>query len=325
MRILFMGTPEFAVASLRQLVEDGHEICGVFTQPDKPKNRGHKLKFPPVKEYALSQNLAVFQPLKLRNQQSQSDQASQQDENAIDIIKNLKPDLIVVAAYGKILPEDLLQIPPLGAINVHSSLLPKYRGAAPINWAILNGESKTGVTIMYMAKELDAGDIILQKSTEIRTQETAQDLTLRLAELGAEALSEALKLLAAGTASRIPQNEQEQTYAPMLSKKLSPIDWTHSAHEINCQIRGLIPWPCAMTDIIHHVSMKIYASEETGLNTTESPGKILSANNSGIEIACGDQKILRITELQAPGGKRMSAGAYLRGHPISLPDSLSNS
>lgn len=326
MRILFMGTPEFAVASLRQLVEDGHEICGVFTQPDKPKNRGHKLKFPPVKEYALSQNLAVFQPLKLRNQQNQPDQANQQDENAIDIIKNLKPDLIVVAAYGKILPEALLQIPPLGAINVHSSLLPKYRGAAPINWAILNGESKTGVTIMYMAKELDAGDIILQKSTEIQAQETAQDLTLRLAELGAEVLSEALGLLAAGTASRTPQNEQEQTYAPMLSKRLSPIDWTRSAHEINCQIRGLIPWPCAVTDIIiQQVSMKIYASEETGLNTTESPGKILAANHSGIEIACGDQKILRITELQAPGGKRMSAGAYLRGHPISLPDSPSNS
>ena len=187
MRILFMGTPEFAVASLRRLVEDGHTVCGVFTQPDKPKNRGHRLAFSPVKEYALTENIPVFQPLSMRNGE------------ALDLVLELAPDLTVVAAYGKILPEDILNVPPYGSINVHSSLLPKYRGAAPINWAILNGEKETGVSIMYMAKELDAGDVILQKATPIGAEEDAQSLTARLAELGAEALSEAVSALEAGT------------------------------------------------------------------------------------------------------------------------------
>ena len=192
MRILFMGTPDFAVASLRRLVEDGHELCGVFTQPDKPKNRGHKLMFSPVKEYALTQNIPVYQPLKAR------------DGEAMSIVEELKPELIVVAAYGKILPEELLDYPKYGSINVHSSLLPKYRGAAPINWAILEGEAETGVSIMYMAKELDAGDVILQKSTPIGSDEDAQALTVRLAELGAEALSEAVAAIGNGTATRTP-------------------------------------------------------------------------------------------------------------------------
>ena len=185
MRILFMGTPEFAVASLRRLVEDGHTVCGVFTQPDKPKNRGHRLAFSPVKEYALTENIPVFQPLSMRNGE------------ALDLVLELAPDLTVVAAYGKILPENILNVPSYGSINVHSSLLPKYRGAAPINWAILNGEKETGVSIMYMAKELDAGDVILQKTTTIGAEEDAQSLTARLAELGAEALSEAVSALAA--------------------------------------------------------------------------------------------------------------------------------
>lgn len=306
MRILFMGTPEFAVSSLRRLVEDGHELCGVFTQPDKPKNRGHKLAFPPVKEYALTQNLPIFQPLNLR------------DGEALEIAKGLNPELMVVAAYGKLLPEELLAVPPLGAVNVHSSLLPKYRGAAPINWAILNGEIETGVTIMYMAKELDAGDIILQKSTPIGPQENAQELTVRLAELGAEALSEAVVLLGNGTASRTPQDERQQTYAPMLSKKEAMIDWTLPAHEIHCKIRGLIPWPCAATDVISGAPMKLYAAEEIDGESTADPGVIVSAGKQGIDIACGDGKILRITELQAQGGKRMRAGAYLQGHPIHV-------
>ena len=195
MRILFMGTPEFAVASLRRLVEDGHEVCGVFTQPDKPKNRGHKLVPTPVKEYALTQNIPVYQPEKLR------------DGTALELVKSLAPELTVVAAYGRILPEDILEAPKYGSINVHSSLLPKYRGAAPINWAILNGEETTGVTIMYMAKELDAGDIILQKETPIGPDEDAQALTARLAELGAEALSEAVAAIGSGTAARTPQDE----------------------------------------------------------------------------------------------------------------------
>ena len=304
MRILFMGTPDFAVASLKRLVEDGHEICGVFTQPDKPKNRGHKLTPSPVKEYALSQGLEVYQPLKMR------------DGEAFSIVEKLAPELIVVAAYGKILPEDILNFPQYGSINVHSSLLPKYRGAAPINWAILDGEEETGVSIMYMAKELDAGDVILQKTTPIDPCEDALSLTMHLAELGAEALSETVEALKNGTAVRIPQDHSKMTYASMLTKEMSPVDWTRSAHAVSCQIRGLIPWPCATTDIISGESMKLYAAEETGKGTSAQPGTIVAAGKQGIDIACGDGKVLRLTELQAQGGKRMTAAAYLLGHPI---------
>ena len=210
MRILFMGTPDFAVASLRRLVADGHEVCGVFTQPDKPKNRGHKLVPTPVKEFALTENIPVYQPLKMR------------DGTALELVQSLAPELTVVAAYGRILPEDILEAPRYGSINVHSSLLPKYRGAAPINWAILNGEETTGVSIMYMAKELDAGDVILQKETPIGPDEDAQALTVRLADLGAEALSEAVAAIGNGTAARTPQDESRQTYASMLTKEMSP-------------------------------------------------------------------------------------------------------
>ena len=304
MRILFMGTPEFAVASLRRLVEDGHELCGVFTQPDKPKNRGHKLAFSPVKEYALTQNIPVYQPLKAR------------DGEAMSIVEELKPELIVVAAYGKILPEDLLNYPKYGSINVHSSLLPKYRGAAPINWAILEGEAETGVSIMYMAKELDAGDVILQKATPIGAQEDAQTLTARLAELGAEALSEAVKAIGNGTASRTPQPENGGTYASMLSREMSPIDWDRGARAIDCQVRGLIPWPCAQTEIAG-TRFKVYATAPGGA-TDKAPGTVLSAGRQGIQVACGDGQSLYLTEIQAEGGKRMSAGAYLLGHPMEV-------
>lgn len=306
MKILFMGTPEFAVASLKRLVEDGHDICGVVTQPDKPKNRGMKLIPTPVKEYALTKNLAVYQPQKAR------------DGEAMKIVLDLKPELIVVAAYGKILSEELLNYPKFGSINVHSSLLPKYRGAAPINWAILNGESETGVSIMYMAAALDAGDVIKQVKTPIDPKENAQVLTERLAELGAEALSETVKAMQNGTATRTPQDESAFTYAPMLSRDLSPIIWTRSAHEINCQIRGLIPWPAAATDVITGENMKIFCSQESEETTSENPGTILSADKRGIAVACGDGKVLYLTEIQATGGKRMAAADYLRGHPIPL-------
>lgn len=304
MRILFMGTPEFAVASLKRLVEDGHEICGVITQPDKPKNRGHKMQLTPVKEYALTKNLEVFQPLKAR------------DGEAMGIVERLAPELIVVAAYGKILPEDLLNYPKYGSVNVHSSLLPAYRGAAPINWAILDGLTETGVTIMYMAKELDAGDIILQKSTPIGEDEDALALTMRLADLGAEALSETVTALENGTAQRIPQDHAKQTYASMLSREMSLIDWTRPARAINCQVRGLIPWPCAATELAG-MKFKVYKTVLGG-NTDKEPGTILSAGKAGIEVACGDGCSLFITELQAEGGKRMAAAAYLLGHPIQL-------
>ena len=282
MRILCMGTPDFAVSSLKRLVEDGHELCGVFTQPDKPKNRGHKLTPSPVKEYALSQGLEVYQPLKMR------------DGEAFSVVEQLAPELIVVAAYGKILPEDILNFPKYGSINVHSSLLPKYRGAAPINWAILDGETETGVSIMYMAKELDAGDVILQKTTPIGPEEDALSLTIRLAELGAEALSETVTALGNGTAGRMPQDGSKMTYASMLSREMSPIDWSRSAHAVSCQVRGLIPWPCATTDVISGEQMKLYKVQETGADTSARPGTILAAGKAGIDIACGDGKVLRI-------------------------------
>lgn len=303
-----MGTPEFAVASLRRIVADGHEICGVFTQPDKPKNRGHKLMFSPVKEYALTENIPVYQPLKAR------------DGEAMALVESLAPELIVVAAYGKILPEELLNYPKYGSINVHSSLLPKYRGAAPINWAILNGETETGVSIMYMAKDLDAGDVIRQAVTPIGDDEDAQALTARLADLGAETLSQVIRDMEAGKVSRTPQDHSAQTYAPMLSKELSAVDWSRSAHAVHCQIRGLIPWPCASTDIISGQPMKLFAAKETGEETTAAPGRVIRADKRGICVACGDGKVLCLTELQAPGGKRMSAASYLAGHPISLGD-----
>lgn len=304
MRILFMGTPEFAVASLKRLVEDGHDVCGVFTQPDKPKNRGMKMMFSPVKEYALSQGLAVYQPLKMR------------DGEALGIVEELQPELIVVAAYGRILPEEILNAPQYGSINVHSSLLPQYRGAAPINWAILDGLDATGVTIMYMAKELDAGDIIHTVETAIDIDETAQELTMRLAELGAQALSETVDMLAAGTAVRTPQDHSKHTYAPMLSKALSPIDWTKSARRIHDQVRGLIPWPCAST-VVGGKNVKVFKTT-FGAETAAAPGTVVSAGKRGIEIACGDGKTLYITQLQAEGGKRMAAADYLRGHSVQV-------
>lgn len=304
MRILFMGTPEFAVASLKRLVEDGHDVCGVFTQPDKPKNRGMKMVFSPVKEYALSREIPVYQPLKMR------------DGEALSIVQQLQPELIVVAAYGRILPEEILNAPKYGSINVHSSVLPQYRGCAPINWAILDGLDETGVSIMYMAKELDAGDVLKTVITAIDINETAQELTLRLAELGAAALSETVNELAAGTAVRVPQDHEKHTYAPMLGKELSPIDWTKSARRIHDQVRGLIPWPCATTEV-GGKRVKVFATDFGG-ETQAQPGTVVSAGKQGIEIACGDGKTLMITQLQGEGGKRMAAADYLRGHPVQV-------
>lgn len=302
MRIVFMGTPEFAVASLKRLVEDGHEICGVFTQPDKPKNRGMKLVFPPVKEFALSQGLPVFQP------------ESMKEESAVELLRSLKPELSVVAAYGQILPQEALQVPALGSINVHASLLPRYRGAAPINWAILNGETETGVTIMYMAKKLDAGDIVTVRRTPIDPNEDAEMLFARLAELGAQLLSETIPLIESGAATRTPQDEAQSTYAPMLSRALSPIDWKRPSRVILDQIRGLVPWPVAST-VLDGKTLKIYQAQPCKA-TSELPG-MMRAVKGGIEAACGDGQSILITFLQPEGGKRMSASAYLNGRRIA--------
>ena len=304
MRILFMGTPDFAVASLKRLVEDGHDVCGVFTQPDKPKNRGHKMAFSPVKEYALTVGLPVYQPMKMR------------DGEVLGIVRKLAPELIVVAAYGRILPEDILSTPAYGSINVHSSVLPKYRGAAPINWAILNGDSVTGVTIMFMAKELDAGDVILCRETAIDPDEDAQTLTARLAALGADALAEAVEQLQSGTAVRTPQDHSAYTYAPMLDRSLSPMDFTRSARHLHDQVRGLVPWPCASMTL-DGKTVKVYRTAVGG-ETALAAGKIAEAGKQGLAVACGDGRLLRILELQAEGGKRMAAADYLRGHPVQV-------
>ena len=301
MRIIFMGTPDFAVPSLEALLGAGHTVCGVFTQPDKPKNRGMKLQPTPVKECALSHGIPVFQPVKLR------------DGTALEQIRALAPELIVVAAYGRILPQDILDCPPKGCINVHSSLLPRYRGAAPINWAILNGDGETGVTIMHMAAALDAGDIIAQASAPIGPDETAPELTARLAELGGALLAETVARIEAGTAERIPQEEEQATLAPMLGKELSPLDFSRSAQALHDQVRGLIPWPAA-TARVGGVRCKIFATAaERG---SGGPGTVLEAGKNGILIACGGDTALRILELQPDGGKRMRAADYLRGHPV---------
>ena len=296
-----MGTPDFARTILERLVTDGHEICGVFTQPDKPRNR-NKVTPSPVKEYALTQNLHVFQPVTMR------------DGTALEDLKALAPDLAVVAAYGRILPEEILSLPPMGCINVHASILPKYRGAAPINWAILNGDKETGVTIMHMAKECDAGDMILVKKQPIRPDETAEELFSDLAALGADAISEAIEQIRNGTAQRVPQDAEQATHAPMLSRELSPIDWTRSSTQIIDQIRGLIPWPCAAANVLG-TNTKIFRAVPLG-ETKDAPGT-LRAVKKGIEAACGDGKSILITELQQEGGKRMAANAFLNGKRIA--------
>ena len=297
MRIVFMGTPDFAVVSLRRLVEDGHEIAGVFTQPDKPGNR-KKMTAPPVKEYALSKGIPVYQPERMRG------------EEPLALLRSLEPELTVVAAYGQILPEDILGVAKLGSVNVHASALPKYRGAAPINWAILNGERETGVTIMHMAKKLDAGDMIRVRTTPIAPDEDAEALFARLAALGAELLSETISAIADGTAARTPQSDDEATYAPMLTREMSPIDWNKDAGTVINQVRGLTPWPCASMTV-DGLTLKVWRAAPGG--ETNDPVGTLRAAKRGIEAACGDGKTVLITEVQPEGGKRMPAGAWLNG------------
>ena len=303
MRIVFMGTPEFAVPSLNALLEAGYEICGVFTQPDKPKNRGMKLQTSPVKDCALSAGLPVFQPVKMR------------DGEALAILQGLKPDLITVAAYGKILPVDILELPPLGCINVHSSLLPKYRGAAPINWAILNGEDETGVTIQRMAEGIDTGDILAQAGTSIDINENAAQLLTRLAQMGAGLLVETVRKLETGSARQTPQDESRASHAPMLSKELSPMDWDKTARQLHDQVRGLFPWPSAAA-VLDGTRCKIIRTSVLDVQTDQAPGTVLQADKKGLRLACGDGRVLEILELQPDGKKAMTAAAFLMGHSI---------
>lgn len=302
MKILFLGTPDFAAASLEKLYENNFDICGVFTQPDRPKNRGMKIEYSPVKSLALSHDTPVFQPVKMR------------DGSALKIVEELSPDIIVTVAYGRILPKEILDYPRLGCINIHGSILPKYRGSAPIQWSVLNGDKVTGVTAMYMDVEMDTGDIISIRETEILENETSGELFERLAQLGAELLCDTLRDIENGNVSRIKQDESLATYAPPLTKDMSPIDWNNTAEKILNQIRGLNPWPVATAEI-GGVKFKIFSAVKAQAEGEIVPGKIMCADKRGLGVYCADGAVM-IKVLQAPGGKKMAAADYLRGHPI---------
>ena len=303
MRIVFMGTPDFAEESLRALLEAGEDVAAVFTQPDKPRGRGMRESFSPVKTLAVERGIPVYQPVTFK------------DGAATELLRTLAPELLVVVAYGRILPQAFLDVAKYGSINVHGSLLPKYRGAAPIQWAVLNGDKTTGVSVQYMAAAMDAGDVIAARETEIGEFETAGELFDRLKTLGAELLAETVRKIASGSVIRVPQNEADATYTKMLDKNMSPIDWNKSPREIVKHICGLNPWPVATTEL-GGVSFRVFGAEYTDMRTALAPGKIISAGKAGIEVACGGGRSLRITEVQAAGKKRMSAAAFLLGHPM---------
>ena len=303
MRIVFMGTPDFAEASLQKLIDERFSVIGVFTQPDKPRGRGMSMSFSPVKTLALAHQIPVYQPETLR------------DGKALEKLKEWNPDILVVVAYGRILPDELLSLPRFGAINVHASLLPKYRGAAPIQWAVLNGDPVTGVSIMYLAHEMDSGDVIKTSETKIGEKETSGELFERLKHMGAQALVDSLREIEAGTAQRYPQDAAKASYVSMLDKSMAPIDWTKPAKLVLKQIFGLQPWPVA-TMTLGGTTLRVFDADLCEKHTNRTPGTVLAADTSGIEIACGNGEVIRVTQLQAPGKKRMSAADYLRGHPI---------
>ena len=298
-----MGTPDFAAASLSALYGmDGVQIVGAFTQPDKPVGRKQILEKPPVKLLAEEHGTPVFQPSRLR------------DGTAFSIVRELDPELIAVVAYGRLIPDDILEYPKFGTINIHGSLLPKYRGAAPIQWSVINGEKRTGVTAMYLATEMDAGDIIAAKETDILENETSGELFERLSVLGAELICETVRSIENGTAERRPQDHSLATYAPPLTKELARIDWNKPGRLVVSHILGMDPWPVATAELCG-VRFKIYKADYKQESVSAPPGTIVSADKRGIGVACRDG-VVYLTELSAPGGKRMRAADYLRGHPI---------
>ncbi len=303
MRIVYMGTPDFAVASLERLIADGHDIAAVFTQPDKPQGRKMKLTPPPVKQVALTHHIPVYQPETFKN------------ESQLPLLRELAPEVIVVVAYGKLLPQYVLELPKYGCINVHGSLLPKYRGAAPVQWMVLNGETTAGVTTMYMDRGLDTGDILLTRETAVGENETAGELFDRLAALGADLISETLSRLPQGIA-RTPQDDSQSTYVSVLDKSMAVIDWTQPAQQVHNRIRGLDPWPVALTTR-GGVRLKLFQSRMTDHSAQVPAGTVVEADaKTGLFVACGDGRVLQITEVQMVGKKRMPAGDYLRGHAM---------
>ncbi len=308
MKILFMGTPEFAVPCLDALVKHGHQVCGVVSQPDKPVGRGHKLTPPPVKVLALKNNIEVFQPESLRDNAFKSE------------LERLNPEMIVVVAYGKILPEYILSYPKFGCVNMHASLLPRYRGAGPIQWSVINGEKKTGITSMLMEKGLDTGDMLLKCETEIGEYETAGELHDRLMVMGAELLLETVKKAEKGELRPQKQCDEDSCYAPMLSKETAKIDWSRSARVVSKLICGMNPWPVAHTEYKGE-ALKIYRVR-LGTAAKGSPGQIVKADNDGIEILCGDGNTIIATEIQQTGSKRMQVRDFLNGHTIDAGEIL---
>lgn len=300
MRVVFMGTPDIAATCLKRILADGHHVVGVYTQPDRPKGRGMKLTTSPVKEVALEAGIPVFQPENFR------------EEETVEALRALKPDICAVVAYGRILPQKVLDVPTFGCINIHASLLPKYRGSAPYQWAVLNGEKETGVTAMYLCREMDAGDMIDRVTTPIGENETAGEVLDRLALLGAGLLSKTLDRFQAGPVAGEKQDESLVSYAPMLDKSLCPIDFHRTAQQVHDQVRGLQPWPVATMEL----QGKRFKVHETRLAAGEGePGQILGLTKTGLVIACGEGAV-EIRSLQAEGGKRMNAPDYFRGHPL---------
>jgi methionyl-tRNA formyltransferase len=317
-RIIFMGTPAFAVPSLKALLDHGEKIAAVVTQPDRPKGRGRKLTPPPVKEAAISAGLPVFQPEKIKGQ------------DFLAQLRDFQPDLIIVAAYGRILPSPLLHMPRLGTLNVHGSILPKYRGAAPIQWALLNGESETGVTIMQMDEGMDTGDILLTKRIPITNDDTSGSLLEKLSKLGGRALAEALDLLRANRLFPVKQDDSQASAAPLLTKDMGRIDWSWPAARIGRFIRGLDPWPTAYTSLagkrlrLFKPEVVEQASIDSGTAEASSPcaaGTVRRADDEGLLI-CTGRDFLLIKEIQPEGGRRMPVSAFLRGHPLPVDQQL---
>ena len=304
MRVVFMGTPDIAATCLKKILEMGADVVAVYTQPDRPKGRGMKLVYSPVKEVALENNIPVYQPLHFR------------EEETVQQLRDLQPDVVAVVAYGRILPPGVLNIPPKGCINVHTSLLPQYRGSAPYQWAVLDGLQETGVSVMYLSEGMDEGDVIDSRKTPIGPDETAGELLDRLAVLGAQLLWETLEKMKEGPVRAVPQDSTRATYAPMLDKAMCPIDYTVSAQEVHNKVRGLNPWPVATTEIQGN-RFKVYATAVIPCSHNKTPGTILELTKTGLRIACA-QDAVEIRILQAEGGKRMAAPDYFRGHPLEI-------
>lgn len=302
MKILFMGTPDIASGCLEKLIEKKYDVIGVVTQPDKQVGRGKKIVFSPVKQVAIENNLPVYQPIRAK------------EESFVNEIKNLNPDVIVVVAYGQLLSKEFLDIPKYGCINVHVSLLPKYRGAAPINWVIINGEEKTGVSTMFMDEGLDSGDVILQSEFKLDDEITAGELHDKMTVEGSELLCETLDLIKEGKAPRTPQNHNEFTYAPIMDKNLGHVDFSKTAREIHNLVRGVNPWPSAYTTYMDK-KMKVWKTKVLDEKSTKKPGTIIKVDKEGIRVSTKD-KVILITEIQMPNKKRMEVKEFIKGNSL---------